>query len=465
MAKKIPTVAIIGRTNVGKSTLFNALAGRALSIVEDSPGVTRDRHYTLVTRYGFSFTLIDTGGLAGEQETKLQESVRTQTIIAIEESDLIVAIFDGMSGLHPMDEEVVRTLRNAEKPVLWVVNKCESPHTEIEATELYALGVDSLIFVSAAHRKGIKELAEAIRIALGIPKPVEADEKEQDTRAPDEPLKVALIGKPNVGKSSLINKILGEERVVASEIPGTTRDSIDITLKREGSEFVIVDTAGLRKKARVDDATVERYSNLRTLRSLVECDVAVLVLDATLGAPTEQDAKIAGLVHERGRPFVIVVNKWDAVEKDHLTVKSYEDAVYEAFKFARYAPIVFASAVTGQRCPNILRKAKEVFDTSRLRIQTADLNRILSNAFYRKPPPAYRSEPIKLFFATQVGVSPPKIVLFLNHPRKIAFSYERYLKNTLRKEYPFEGSDIKFQIRKRTEKADRNRDGQLEERE
>ncbi len=449
-SRKIPIVAIVGRTNVGKSTLFNALVGRRISIVQDKPGVTRDRNYHFITRFGFPFTLIDTGGLSGEQEDSLQDAVRVQADIAIEEADLVVAIFDGIDGLHPMDNEVVDRIRKSEKPVLWVINKSESPKAEMGSGEFYGMGIDSLIFVSAAHLIGIKELAEAIREKLGAN--VTAEDNRVDEK---DAIRIAILGRPNVGKSSLVNRILGEERVIASPTAGTTRDTIDIRLTRDSQKYIIVDTAGLRKKARVDDMTVERFSNLRTLRALVMCDVAVIVLDATQGLPSEQDAKIAGLIHERGRGLIIVINKWDAIEKDHKTAKSFEDAVYEVFKFARYAPILFVSAVTGQRCPHILKKAKEVHDNSQLRIQTSELNRILENAFHRKPPPVYRTEPIKLFFSTQVSVQPPTFVLFVNHPRKVGFAYERYLKNAIRKEYPFEGVDIKINFRKRSEKADR----------
>lgn len=452
MSRKIPLVAIVGRTNVGKSTLFNALAGRRLSIVEDSPGVTRDRHYALVTRYEFPFTLIDTGGMAGEQEQLLEASVKTQTEIAIDESDAIIAVFDGLSGPHPLDEEVVQQLRQVGKKVIYCINKCEKPLTEHLAADFYSLGIEDLVSVSAAHLTGIEQLVAALKEALGA----SASEAAPTSGESDEVIKVAVIGRPNVGKSSLINRILGEERLIASEIPGTTRDAINITLTREGQQYEIVDTAGLRKKARVDDLTVERFSNLRSLRALAECDVAVLVLDATQGVPSEQDAKIAGLIHERGRGFVIVVNKWDAVEKDHRTVKEFTDAVYSVFKFARYAPVLFVSALSGRRCPSVLETAKQVYTTARVRIPTSELNRILTVALQRKPPPVYRGEPIRLFFCTQTEVAPPTFVLFMNHPTRINFSYQRYIRNAIRKEYPYEGSDVRLVLRKRTSKAERD---------
>jgi GTP-binding protein len=450
MTRKIPAVAIVGRTNVGKSTLFNAIAGRRVAVVEDTPGVTRDRNYLVIGRHGFPFTLIDTGGLIGEESSGLEEAVRLQSDLAIKEADLILAVFDGLAGPQPHDADVVDNLRRSGKTVIAVVNKCEKPATAELAAEFYTLGLDDLVFVSAAHRIGIQQLIATIREHLNI--------REEDQFEEREPLKeairVAILGKPNVGKSTLVNTLVGEARVVASPIPGTTRDNIDVTVKRDGHTFVVVDTAGLRKKNKVDPESAERYGNLRSLKALVQCDVAVLMLDATAGLPTEQDARIAGLIHERGKSLIIVVNKWDAVEKDHTTVKAYTDMVHEVFKFARYAPIVFASALTGRRCPSILDTVLEVHQAANMRIATSDLNRLLDRAFTEKPPPVYRGHPVKLFFAVQASVSPPTIVLFMNFPKRINYGYERYLKNQIREVYPFPGNDIKFQLKKRSEKAD-----------
>jgi GTP-binding protein len=449
MSSKIPVIAIIGRTNVGKSTLFNAIAGRRLSIVDDSHGVTRDRNYAYLHRYELPFSLIDTGGLIGEEDSELQDAVRAQAEVAIQEADLVLAVFDGLYGPHPHDGDVVDLLRRSGKPVLWVINKCEKPMTEASSSEFYALGIDELTCVSAAHKLHVDKLVEKTREVL---EPLGFKKGARDASTA---VRVAVLGKPNAGKSTLINKILGEDRLVTSDIAGTTRDNIDISLTREGKDYVIVDTAGLRKKSAVESLTVERYSNLRALKALVACDVAVLVLDGTLGAPSEQDAKIAGLIHERGRAMIIVVNKWDAVEKDHQTVKAYERAVYEQLKFARYAPILFTSALTGRRCPSVLETVQSVYDAGQQRIPTAELNKVLSEAFMRKPPPVYRGEPIKLFFATQTEIAPPTIVLFVNYPKEINFSYERYLRNALRKHYPYVGNDIRLVLRKRTDKAER----------
>lgn len=443
-----PILAVVGRTNVGKSTLFNALAGRRLAIVEDTPGVTRDRSYVQVNISGITMTLVDTGGLVGEEGSDFQSSVREQAELAIAEADIILGVLDGQAGLHPLDEEVVELLRRASKKVIWIVNKCEKPATVEAAVEFYGLGIEDYVCVSAAHNLGTHKIIDAVKEQLNL-------EELSSVEVAESVIRIGIVGKPNVGKSTLVNKLLGEERVIASTIAGTTRDSIDIQLKRDGQEFLIVDTAGLRKKARIKDGTVERFSNLRTLRALAQSDVAVLLIDASAGFPTEQDAKIAGLIHERGIPLLIVVNKWDAVEKDHKSAREYTLEVRDVFKFARYAPVIFVSALTGKRCPSILKKAKELYEISQTRISTAEVNKIFERAFATKPPPVYRGEPIKLFFSTQVGVAPPSFVLFLNHPKKLPISYIRYLKNTLRKQYPFEGSEIKLSMRKRTSKANR----------
>lgn len=447
MSRKIPTVAVVGRTNVGKSTLFNMMAGRRISIVEDTPGVTRDRSYAIIKRYGFPFTLIDTGGLAGEQDARLEDSVITQTKIAIEEADLVLAIVDGIDGIHPIDKEVSDLLRKSKKPVLWVVNKCEKPSSAEEATQFYALGIERYLCVSAAHKIGMDELGKAIKAAL--PEKLVQPNREA---APDSKIRVAVLGRPNVGKSSIINRILGEERLVSSPIPGTTRDAIDIELTRDGKEYVIVDTAGLRKKGKIEPDSIERMSTLRSLKALAECDVAVLVIDGSEGPPSEQEAKIAGLAHERGRGLIIVVNKWDIVEKDHTTVKGFTDAIYEALKFGRYAPILYVSALTGRRCPSILETVQKVYEESTKRLPTSEVNKIFDRAFTRKPPPVHRGQPVKLYFATQSEVQPPTFVMFVNNPSRLNFSYERYLKNVLRDQHPFEGTDVKIVLRKRTSK-------------
>ena len=446
----IPTIAIVGRTNVGKSTLFNALIGHRVSIVEDVPGVTRDRHYAYVSRFEFPFTIIDTGGMIGEEGSGLEDEVQAQANLAIEESDLVLVVFDGLEGPQPHDREIVQRMRRANKTVIYLINKCEKPDIQITANEFYRLGVPEALFVSAAHGVGVPELVEEIKERLEInPEAIPQHEKTK-TGA----IKLAIIGKPNVGKSSIINRILGEKRLITSDIAGTTRDSIDIMITRDNQKYQIVDTAGLRKKSKVDEATVERYANLHALTSLASCDVAVMVMDASLGLPTEQDAKIAGLAHERGRGLILVLNKWDLVDKDHRSVKEYTEGVYEVFKFARYAPLLFVSAETGRRCPSILETAKTVYENWTHRIQTSKLNKILGDAFDSRPPPVFRGQPLKLLFATQAASAPPEVVLFLNYPDKLNFSYQRYIKNTLREAFPFSGTDVKLTLRKRTSNTD-----------
>jgi GTP-binding protein len=444
MSTKIPVVALVGRTNVGKSTLFNRLAGKNIAVVEDLPGVTRDRNYALAARFEKPFFVVDTGGLAGEQDPRLTDEVLKQTESAIKEADLIVCMYDGISGLHPDDRIVTRIVRASKKPVIWVANKCEKPGVEIEANELYQLGIEDLIFISAEHNRGVKQLV------LAIEDKIEKTVVNEEQPIEDDSIKVAIIGKPNVGKSTLINRILNQERVVTSDIAGTTRDSVYIDLVREGQKYTIIDTAGLRKKAKVSEESLEYAFNTKTLSALVESDVVVLMIDATAGAPSEQDTKIAGLAHERGRPLVIVINKWDLVEKDHRTVKEYSDLVYDTLKFVHYAPIIFISALSGRRCPSVLEKAKNVYDAAQLKIKTSDLNNILSKAFEMKQAPAYRGQILKMLYATQINVAPPTFLLFMNFPKKVNFSYERYLKNCLRKHFPFEGSDIRLVYRKRS---------------
>jgi GTP-binding protein len=475
---KLPTVSIVGRTNVGKSTLFNALVGKRKAVVKDQPGVTRDRCYEVVTRFDFPFTLIDTGALVGEEAIALHESVRAQSELAIRQSDVVVVVFDGLHGLHPLDSEVVALIRQTKKPAIFVANKCEKPSAQLTATELYGLGVDEIIPLSAAHRRGIRDLMAAIEriivpaeislanseddsdgseieafdYSVGEESPdVEIqDESEANSSAGLDKINIAIIGKPNVGKSTFVNALLGEDRMITSPIAGTTRDSIKSSLTRNGREFEIVDTAGLRKKAGVSDNTVERFSNIRTLRSLAQSDVAVFLLDASEGIPTEQDARIVGLAHEKGKSLVIVVNKWDLIEKDPAIAEAYRRAIRSVFKFAAYAPVVFVSALTGLRCLKVLDTVSEVNTASSKRLSTAEVNRIFSEAFTQKPPPVWRGSPIKLLYATQVATKPPTFAVFVNHPDRLRFNYERYLKNAMRKKHEFSGNDVRILFRRRS---------------
>jgi GTP-binding protein len=449
----LPVVAIVGRTNVGKSSLFNALSKRRVAVVEDTPGVSRDRNFINVRYEDYVFTAVDTGGLIGEEDyNKLADAVTKQSELAIRDSHLVLAVFDGLDGVNPLDEHVVNLLRKSGKEIIWVINKCEKPSTAVQSAEFYGLGLDEVICVSAAHRLGIDELGKAIikkLSKLGFSPRIES---EHDQVRENKPIRISIVGKPNVGKSSIVNKILGEDRVVVSELAGTTRDSIDSRVLRNGEPYILVDTAGLRKKARVEDGTIERFSNLRTLKSLVGCDVVCLVLDATDGTPTEQDQTIAELINQRGKPLMLIVNKWDLVEKDHRTVKAFTDRVYKSLPFVRYAPIIFVSALTGRRCPNIMERAAEVWSKAQKRIPTSDLNKMLDAAFKYNTPPVVRGEPIKLYFATQVSSNPPTIVMFMNYPKELPIAYVRYLKTKIRDHYDFAGSDLRFILKKRTQK-------------
>lgn len=445
MEKFIPKIAIIGRTNVGKSTLFNAIAGRRIAIVEDCPGVTRDRCYAMVTTQGFTFNLIDTGGLVGESDDEFQDEITKQAKVAINQADAIVVVFDGKLGVHPLDSDVVKLMYGVRKPVIWAINKCEKDSDKFSSSDFYSLGIENFVCISAVHNIGVRELISQIKECF--------DKKLlENENVVDDVIRVAIVGKPNAGKSTLINKLFGEKRLITSNIPGTTRESIEVSVKSNGQNYILIDTAGLRKKAKVEDDSIEEYATIRTIETLTNADVAVLILDASQEkVVTEQDQKIAGLVHDRGIPFMILANKWDLVEKDHKTVKKFEEDIYDAFKFARYAPIMYISASEGTRCLKVLPKVKEIFEGARYRIKTGELNKIITTAFDRRPPTPYRGQIIKVFFATQISIAPPTFVVFVNHPKSMHFSYLRYLKNEIRREFPFEGSNIKIIIRKRNE--------------
>lgn len=441
--KRTPVVSIVGRTNVGKSTLFNGILKKRQAIVEDVPGVTRDRNYSLVSHYATPFVLVDTGGLAGEEQNPFRLSVRTQTLTAIQESDLVLVVFDGLHGVHPLDQDIVELMRRSGKPVFWVVNKCEKKDTQLSANEFYGLGIEDMSSVSAAHRIGVRELVKKIEALINRPTDIAALEA-QDLSA----IRVAILGKPNVGKSTLVNRLLGEERVVTSAMPGTTTDSIDSRLTREGQRYILVDTAGLRKMARISANSVEDYASVRAIQALRDADVAILVLNATEGLPTEQDMKIASLVHERGKGLVVVVNKWDAVEKDNKLQKEYERALKEMMAYIGYAPLVFVSALYGTRCPSIIKKIKEVHEASKKEVAQTEFNEYLERLCQKVAPPVYRGGPVKLYGGEQVGVSPPTFVIYSNYPRRVGGSYERYLKNAFRERFDLGGSDIRIFFRK-----------------
>ena len=399
-----PVVAIVGRPNVGKSTLFNALAGEMISIVKDTPGVTRDRIYADVTWLDKSFTLIDTGGIEPDSGDIILSQMREQAQIAIDTADVIVFITDVQQGLVDSDAKVADMLRRSQKPVVLVVNKVDSVQKYMmDVYEFYNLGIGEPIAISAANRTGIGDMLDEI---------VKEFPEDADTDEDDDIPKIAVVGKPNVGKSSLINKLLGEDRVIVSDIAGTTRDAVDAKVKWKDREYIFIDTAGLRRKGKIKEE-LERYSVIRTVTAVERADVVVVVIDATEGV-TEQDAKIAGIAHERGKGVVIAVNKWDAVEKDDKTIYKHTNRIREVLAYMPYAELVFISAKSGQRLPRLFETIDAVIENQTLRIQTGVLNEILSEAVAMQQPPSDRGKRLKIFYMTQVGVKPPTFVIFVN---------------------------------------------------
>ncbi len=431
-------VAIVGRPNVGKSTLFNRILGRRLAIVENIPGVTRDRNYTLVTRFEKPFTLIDTGGFEPVSNEPLLAQMRDQSQLAMEEADVILFLMDVREGLTPADREVADMLRRVDKPVFFVVNKVDGPGQEMASGEFYALGVDNLVLVSAEHGLGINDLVQDILDEL--PAVPLQDDGEFETR-------LAVVGRPNVGKSSLVNRLLGYERVVANPTAGTTRDSVDTAFSYNQKRYVLIDTAGIRRKGRVS-LKLEKYSVIQALKSLDRCHVALVLIDAEEGI-TDQDLTIAGYAHERGRAIILVVNKWDLVKKDHTTMGDFIKEVRRAFKFLPDNPIHFVSAATGQRVNKIMTDVEKVSEEFSRRIPTPELNRVLKDAEMSHPPPMFRGKRLKFFYVTQVSVRPPTFVIFANKAEGIHFSYERYLTNCMRQAFGFVGCPIRLRFKDR----------------
>ena len=434
-----PLVAIVGRPNVGKSTFFNKMAGRRISIVEDTPGVTRDRVYADCEWQNHAFTLIDTGGIDPMSDDPLLKQMRAQAEIAIETCDLILFFVDGKQGLTDDDKDVATMLRKSTKPIVLVVNKVDSMDTYDSIYEFYELGLGDPIAISSVNLMNFGDLLEAVTDQLPH---FEAEDED------DETVKIAVVGRPNVGKSSIVNRILGQDRVMVSDIAGTTRDAIDTGFERDGRRFVIIDTAGIRKKKVIEDATVERYSVIRSFAAIDRCDVALMVIDACDGV-TEQDTKIAGYVHEQGKACIIVVNKWDLIEKDTGTLEKYRAQVIEDLKFMDYAPVIFVSALTGQRLPKLVEGVTAAFDQATRRITTGLLNDVLADAMAAQQPPSQSGRRLKIFYATQQGVRPPLFVMFVNDQTLMHYSYERYLENFFRKSFGFEGTPIKFVLRER----------------
>ena len=437
-----PIVAVVGRPNVGKSTLFNAIAGSRISIVEDTPGVTRDRIYADVEWLTHTFTMIDTGGIEPDSGDVILSQMREQAQIAIDTADVILFLTDVRQGLTDADAKVADMLRRSKKPVILVVNKVDSfQKYEADIYEFYNLGIGDPVPISAASMLGLGDLLEIV--VSYFPKR-EAGEEEDDRP------KVAVIGKPNVGKSSIINKLCGENRVIVSDIAGTTRDAIDTSVTFHGREYVLIDTAGLRRKNKIKEQ-IERYSIIRAVTAVERADVVVIVIDATEGV-TEQDAKIAGIAHERGKGIIIAVNKWDAIEKNDKTSYEYTDQIRRVLSFMPYAEIMFVSAVTGQRLIKLFDLIDVVLENNSMRIATGVLNEILMEAVALQQPPSDRGRRLKIYYMTQVGVKPPTFVIFVNDKKLMHFSYTRYLENRIRESFGFSGTSLKFIIRERKER-------------
>ncbi len=432
-----PIVAIVGRPNVGKSTLFNRLVGERLAITHELPGTTRDRLYAEAEWGGVSFIMVDTGGLELTSEDNLMAHVRAQAQIAIAEADVILFLVDVKDGLTAGDEEVAQVLRRTAKPVLLAVNKAESRARRDDVVEFYALGLGELYPISALHGTGTGDLLDQVVGAF----PIEEEEEELEA------IKIAIVGRPNVGKSSLLNRLLGQERSIVHDVPGTTRDAIDTQVEWEGEPVVLIDTAGIRRKGRIQRG-VEKYSVLRALRAVDRADVVLLLIDAVEGA-TAQDAHIAGYILEEAKSVVVVINKWDLVVKDTYTMQIYLEHVYNVLRFLDYVPAIFISALTGQRVDQVLPAALRVQEARFVRIPTADLNRILQEAVARHSPPSKAGKRLKFYYATQATVDPPTFLFFVNDPRLVHFSYERYLENRLREHYGFLGTPLRLSFRKR----------------
>jgi GTP-binding protein len=428
-----PIVAIVGRPNVGKSTLFNRIGKKRISIVEDIPGVTRDRIYLDGEWLGREFTMIDTGGIELETDDHMLTAMRDQAKLAIEEADVIVFVVDAKTGLTSSDAEVANILRNARKPIVLVVNKVDSMKDENEIYDFYNLGLGDPIPISAANLLNIGDMLDKIIEHL----PSESAEKEND----DE-IKVAVIGRPNVGKSSLVNALIGQERVIVSDVPGTTRDAIDTHFIQDNIKFVLIDTAGMRRKSRVD-LPIERYSVIRSLRAIDRADVVLMVLNAAEGI-TEQDKKIAGYAHEAGKALIIVVNKWDLIEKDNKTALHFTEEIRHQLAFIQYAPVLFTSALTKQRVHRITELVKYAANQHSMRVSTGVLNQVIGDAVAINPPPTSMGKKLKIYYSTQPAVKPPTFVLFVNEPEILHFSYTRYLENKLRESFGLEGTPIKI---------------------
>ena len=433
-----PLVAVVGRPNVGKSTLFNRLVGRRVAIVEDTPGVTRDRIYGDAEWLQYSFTLIDTGGIEPASLDKIAIQMRRQAELAIETADVILFLVDGREGMTAADMEVASMLRRSKKPVVLGVNKVDAQKFEDSAYEFYSLGLGDPITISAAQGLGLGDLLDAI--VKDFPAAVDGEEQKR--------INIAVAGKPNVGKSSLINALLGEERTIVSDIPGTTRDSIDTPFEHHGRFYTLVDTAGIRRKRSIEDESIERYSVIRSLAAVRRADVVLIVCDASQGL-SEQDVRIAGYAHEEGKPSVLLVNKWDLVEKDTHTIEKFKKDLLVDLAFMSYVPMLFLSAKTGQRINRVLDLADSVYEQSCRRIPTGTLNDIVGEAVMVNEPPSDKGRRLKIYYATQAAIQPPTFIVFVNDETLVHFSYQRYLENYLRKSFGLEGTPLRLFFRSR----------------
>ncbi|MCC0633174.1 ribosome biogenesis GTPase Der [Clostridioides sp. ZZV14-6154] len=436
-----PVVAVVGRPNVGKSTIFNKFAGKRISIVEDTPGVTRDRIFAEVEWLDKYFTLVDTGGIEPDSEDIILSQMRSQAMLAMDMSHVILFIVDGKAGITAADKEIAQILRKTKKPVILVVNKIDSQSQFDNIYDFYELGFGTPFGVSGANSMGFGDLLDEIvqNFPAGL-----------DTEYEEDIIRVAITGKPNAGKSSILNKILGEERVIVSPIAGTTRDAIDTYFEKNGQKFLLIDTAGLRRKSKIYE-TIEKYSVIRAMSAVDRADVVLIVIDALEGV-TEQDTKVAGIAHDEGKGCIFVVNKWDLIEKDNKTMSNYTKDIKEKFPFMMYAPIVFVSAKTNQRMNKILDTVEYVSNEHSKRISTSALNEVIGEAVMLNQPPSDKGRRLKIYYGTQTDIRPPKITLFINDKNLTHFSYQRYLENKIRENFGFEGTSIKFEYRQKNKK-------------
>ncbi|CAI8852611.1 GTPase Der [Brevibacillus sp. IT-7CA2] len=435
----LPVVAIVGRPNVGKSTIFNRLIGQRVAIVEDMPGVTRDRLYGKGEWLTHTFHVIDTGGIEFGETDEILTQMRYQAELAIDEADVIIMIADSRTGVTDADVELSRMLNRTGKPVVLAVNKADNPEMRADIYDFYSLGLGEPFPVSGSHGLGLGDMLEDVVQHF----PAEDDEEKRD-----DVIRVSIIGRPNVGKSSLTNALLGEERVIVSDVAGTTRDAIDTPFERDNQSYILVDTAGMRKRGKVYETT-EKYSVMRAMRSIEDSDVVLVVIDGEEGI-IEQDKKIAGYAHEAGRGVIIIVNKWDAVEKDDKTMQRFTELIREEFKYLHYAPILYVSAKSKQRVHTILPKVNEVSQAHAMRVPTSVLNDLVTDATIRTPPPSDRGKRLKINYTTQATVKPPTFILFVNDPELMHFSYERYIENKIREAFVFEGTPVRIWTRKKT---------------